>query len=116
MIDFGLAVAVMAIVGLAIYIVSCVYHWVLPPIHKVLEALGFGAAIPFGIRIGYGAFRASELCHIIDDDGNPVHNPGQHLTFGEHRWEILAGGVCIALGSIYSLIWLCRRPTHKHHD
>jgi putative Mn2+ efflux pump MntP len=113
-VEFGWIIGIAAIIGLVVYLGSCVYHRVWPPIDKVVEALGFGALIPVGVRMVYAAFHAKELCHIVDDTGKHIDDSKLHLTFGEHTSEIVIGGVCIAAASIYSLSWLCRRPTHHH--
>jgi len=114
-IDFGMAAGITAIIGLVVYLGACVYHRVLPPITKVVEALGFGGLIPVGARMVYASFNAKNLCCVVDTTGKLVENPELHLTFGEHTWEIVVGGVCIILASIYRLGWLCRTPSHHHN-
>ncbi len=111
-IDFGIAIGVTSVLALVIYLVACAWHKVLPPIDKVLEALGFGGAIVIGSRMIYGAFHADELCQIVDIHGKLLQNTNLRLTFGEHIWEIAEGGACIVISSLYSLGWLCRRPSH----
>lgn len=112
--DFGIAAGVMAVVGLSSYLGACAYYWVPPRIEKVIEAMGFGATVVVGVRLVYGAFNAAELCSMIDADGKVVEPPGVFLKFGEHTWEVAAGGVVLILASIYSLIWVCRQPAHIH--
>lgn len=112
MIDFGMAAGVTGILGLLIYLAACGYHRVLPPIEKPVEALGFGGLISVGFHMIYGAFQAHKLCEIVDDAGKVVENTGLHLKFGDHTWEVVTGGVCIVLTALYSLGWLCRRPSH----
>src|SRR5438445_9343509 len=90
---FGHLVAVVALCGFVLYLASCGYHRCWPAIDKSLEALGFAAAIIFGFRMIYGAFHPHELCHIIDEHEKVVELAGHHLSFGEHTWEIAAGGI-----------------------
>jgi hypothetical protein len=113
--DFGLAAGVTAILGLFIFLAACVYHRVLPPIEKPVEALGFGGLVAVGLHMIYGAFHAHELCVIVDATGKTVENSGYQLKFGDHTLEIVTGGACTVLTALYSLGWLCRRPSHTHH-
>jgi hypothetical protein len=112
-IDFGLATGVMGILGLLCYLVSCCYHWTVPRIEKVIEAMGFGACIAIGARLIYGAFCPHELCHLVNGAGEVVREANLHIKFGDRQWEIIAGGVVLIIASIYSLFWVCKRPSHS---
>jgi hypothetical protein len=112
-IEFGIAVGVAALLGLAVHIASCIWHKKWPPIDKIVEAMFFGAAVAIGVRMMCGAFYAEMLCCAQDELGKPFVSAGMHLTFAEHTAEIIAGGACIVLASIYSLGWVWRFPVHQ---
>lgn len=85
-VDFGLAGGMTAIAGLLVYLAACAYHRVVPPIEKLVEALGFGGLIAVGLHVIYGAFDASQLCAIVDATGKAVEGSGYHLNFGDHTY------------------------------
>src|ERR1700722_13634147 len=100
---WGSAAGVAGLLGLLVFVIACCYHRVVPPIEKPCEALGFGGLVPLGIHVIYGAFNAHALCHLVDDNGKAIETVGSHLTFSDHTWEIVAGGVGIVLTALYSL-------------
>jgi hypothetical protein len=96
MIDFGFgeAAGITAILGLLVYLAACVYHRVLPPIEKPVEALGFGGLISVGFHMIYGAYFPHELCSIVNDAGKiaeryRVSSQVWRPHMGDRRWWYL---------------------------
>jgi hypothetical protein len=111
--DHGIVALVFAALGLVAYSVACAHHRVWPRLAKILEAMGFGAATALGLHLSYCAFFPASLCSIVHTNGRPVEEPELHIRL-EHRSEVFAGGVLTAVASLYSLGWVCRKPTHHH--
>ena len=110
--EYGWIIAIAGIIASFIFAGACIYHHCVPRWFKWVESLGFGALIPVGMRMMYAAFNPAILCEIVDTNRKLVEDANLYLTFGEHTLEVVAGGFCVILASIYSLGELYKKPSH----